>query len=390
MGWGIKMKDPREFLGIRRRVVIGRARHWAPLMSIAAAALLAGCEPEAPPPPPPPTVTVAQPVQQSVTDYLEFTGTTGARDIEVQSRVTGHVQEVLFADGAAVEEGDLLYRLDPAPFEAALQRAQADLARAEVQLQVAADEHSRYETLFEDGVVSESEYEQVRGAWLAAQEATAAAEAIVSDARINLGHTEIQAPGSGRIGESLTVGTLVSQGSTVLGVITPYDPIYVYFNMSERDLLNARQGSEEREVYPMELGLLTDAGFPHSGHLDFADLGVDPESGTFLLRGIIANPEGRILPGQFARIRVPTGTQEDCLLVPERALGLDQIGRYLLIVGDEDIVRRQTVAVGRVVDGMVVITEGIGPDDRIVVNGIQRARPGAPVTPQRGDSPLED
>jgi RND family efflux transporter MFP subunit len=331
-----------------------------------------------------------------VTEYLEFTGTTAVRDIEVQSRVTGHILEVRFGDGAVVHEGDLLYLLDPAPFEAALQRAQADLSRAQVELEVAAQEHERYEGLFNTGVVSDSEYDTVRGAWLAAGETVAAAEAVVSDAEFNLGHTQIQASGSGRVGESLTVGSLVNAGSTVLAVITPYDPMYVYFNVSERELLEARESARQREgttdeeaIYPIEMGLLNDEGYPFSGVIDFADLGVDPESGTFQLRAIIDNPENRILPGQFAKVRIPTETLEGSLLVPERALGLDQTGRYLLTVDSQEIVHRQSVTVGTVSDGMAVITEGIGPDDLIVVNGIQRARPGSPVTPQRTDSQPE-
>jgi RND family efflux transporter MFP subunit len=347
--------------------------------------------------PPPPEVTVSNPLQRRVIDYLEYTGTTEAiKTVDVRARVTGFLESVHFEEGARVARGDLLFVIDPKPFEAALHRAQADLQRKEATLSLAQAEFARTERLYQQNAAPEAEFDQARAARDTAQADVAAARAAVETARLDLGYTRVQAPVSGRIGRYLVnMGNLVGAGDyTHLATITTYDPMYVHFSINERDLLQlmqkareqARQGREAQDNRTLELGF--GETYFLTGRIDFYDLGVDPDTGTFLLRGIFPNSEEppRLLPGLFVRIRHPINQRDDALLITERALGVDQGGRYLLVVNEANQVEHRPVRIGALVDGMRVIEEGLQADEWVVVKGLQRARPGITVTPQRQET----
>lgn len=376
-------------VGIRLRLNVLR-----PIALIATVGA-AGCEqPNEYVAPPPPDVTVAQPQQREVVDYLAFTGTTQATEsVEIRARVRGFLQSVNFEPGGEVEEGDLLFVIDPKPFQAQLDSAKANLASAEAQLTKAESDYRRKAEAGKRGAVTEADVVGAKADRDAAQAAVAAAQAAVTEAELKLGYTQVTAPISGRIGRNLVdVGNLVGDGqATLLATIAKYDPMYAYFNLNERDLLRLMSKNEElgevegkEQDVVLQLALANETGFPHEGRLDFADLGVDPATGTILLRGTFANPPPYVLiPGLFVRIRLPIATHEDALLVTERALGSDQSGRYLLVVNSENVVEKRLVTVGAAVDTLRVIESDLRPDDWVVIDGIQRARPGAKVNPQR-------
>lgn len=369
----------------------------------AVALLLTGCEEKNTyVEPPPPQVTVAEPVQQAVTDYLEFTGTTAAvEEVEVRARVPGFLYSMHFQPGTDVVKGALLFVIDPREYEAELQAAEAELEGARAQAERAHIELARAESLYKQQAGSEADVVNWRGERDIAEAAIIRAQAQVERARLNLSYTQVNAPISGRVGRNLVdVGNLVGEGEpTLLTRVTQYNPAYVYFNLNERDLLRAidifRQKVQEKGIdpakdsdreagVPLELGLANEEGYPHEGVLDFGDSSVDPGTGTLQLRGVFENDEvpPRLLPGLFARVRMPMRKRPDALLVTERAIGGDQSGRFVLVVDGEDTVEKRNIRMGQLVDGLRVIEEGLQPGERVVVNGIQRARPGAKVDPE--------
>ena len=369
-------------------------------------AVLAGCGQENRfAEPPPPKVTVAQPLIQEITDYLEFTGTTVASEFaEVRARVSGILQDMNFEPGTEVEQGAPLFVIDPAEYAADLQAAQAELASAQAQYRRANTEFERAEKLFKQKAGAEAEVVK----WQVERDVTSAdilrAQAKVDRAQLNLGYTQVTAPIAGRVGRNqVEVGNLVGEGeATVLTEVTDDDPMYVYFNLNERDLLRVlaiyrakmkEEGvdpgtvSGEQLDIPLYLGLANEEGYPHEGRYDFAESSVDPDTGTIQLRGIFDNP-GRpppLLPGLFARVRLPLGTRPDVPLVSERAIGNDQRGTYLMVVNAENVVERRSVKTGQRIDGMIVVEDGLQKDDRVVVKGVQRARPGRKVDPEAAD-----
>lgn len=354
--------------------------------------MLAGCKPEAPPVAPPMQVTVSAPLKQAITNFAEYTGITEAvESVEIRARVEGYLESINFTSGSYVKQGDLLFVIDPKPFQAKLAQAEAELARQQAALKSAEATLQRRELALSERAVSEIAVIQARAdrdVFLAAIEA---AQAAIKTAQLDLSYTAIRAPISGRISRNLVdVGNLVGATErTLLATIVKDDPIYVYFNVSERDyLFYQRHHGEEvtatnpDEYPPMYLGLADDKGFPHEGRGDYVGNRIDASSGTIQVRGIFPNPDHFILPGLFARIRVPIGTQQDALLVPEQALGADQQGRYLLVVNKDNVVEYRPVRLGAKQDGKCVIEEGLKPDDRVIVSGIQRALPGAKVEPK--------
>lgn len=352
-----------------------------------------GCEPKNQfKPPPPPQVTVAHPIVRKVADSIEFTGTTRAtKTVDLRARVTGYLQKILFVDGAAVERGALLFVIEPAPFRAAVDAAQAELEKAQAALQLARAEFGRTSELVRKRVLTQSDLD-VRSAELATAKANvAAAEAALTRARLDLGYTEIRAPINGRIGRHLVdIGNLVQAEQSSLGVIESIDPIYAYFNVSESDLLRFMRMLREHKLPDPEkhppvlyLGLANEPDFPHQGHLDFRELGVDPGTGTVLRRGTFPNPQHWLIPGLFCRIRARLGEPVPRLLVEEEALGADQRGDFVLVVNEKNIVEYRPVTLGIEVGEMRVLEKGVSETDWIVVNGLLRARPGAKVDPQR-------
>jgi RND family efflux transporter MFP subunit len=377
-----------------------RSASWTQLgTSIGAAAALllpaafVGCGPKNTfVPPPPPKVTVARPVEDKVLDYLEFTGTTQATDrVDIRARVAGYLKEVAFEDGAWVEKGDLLFVIEPAPFEAAMASANAQLEKAQASLKLAEANLRRITPLARQGTVTQQELDVQRAQVATAAADVSAARAAVTQARLNLDYTRIEAPISGRIGRNLVdVGNLIQVEATLLATIENYAPIYAYFSVSESDVLRLMQmrrdaglSGVKQNPPPIFLGLSNEEGYPHEGRLDFTEVGVDPGTGTQLWRAIFTNNDRSLLPGLFGHLRLPVGRPEPELLITERAIGADQRGQYLLVVNDENKVEYRPVELGISVNGMRVIKKGVKAGEWVVVNGLQRARPGAEVQPQK-------
>ena len=348
--------------------------------------------------PPPPTVTVSQPVRQDVTDYLEFTGTTKAVElVEIRARVQGYLQSVHFEPATDVKKGDLLFVIDPRPFKAKAYKAQADLRRKQATLVLANENYLRTEKLYKQKAAPRVDFVKAKADRDTSQADVEAARALLEEAKLNLSYTQVRAPINGRVSRSLvSVGNLVGAGeNTHLTTLVQYDPILAYFSLNERDLLQLRKRIPEEERTAKErrakdkviyLGLADDKGYPHEGRFDFFDQGVDPTTGTYLLRGSFKNPAPHtILPGMFVRIRAPVNQQKEAVLVTERALSADQRGRYVLVINAENVVEYRSVEVGVSVNQMRVIKKGLQLDDWVVVKGLLRARPGAVVNPERQD-----
>ncbi len=345
-------------------------------------------------PPPPPKVMVAHPVVRDVTTYADFTGKTDSvASVEVRARVQGWLQEIHFEDGDMVRRGDLLFTIDPREYEAAVQQAEADLLNAKTALAFAENDLARREKAFAENAISELDLLRSRADRDRALAAVAAAEARLEKAKISLSYCEIRSPITGKTSRRrVDVGNLVGAGEpTLLTTVVKIAPIYAYFNVSERDVARYlvaasqehRQGGRGTDrAVPVELGVATEEGYPHRGRLDFVDNRVDPETGTMQARAVFPNREILLLPGMFARIRIPTAVLEGALLIPEIATGQDQQGRYVLVVGAGNVVERRGIRVGSKEGDFVVVLEGLRPDDRVVVNGLLNARPGAEVTPE--------
>jgi len=367
------------------------SRKWiaAALMSCL---LFAGCEEKnVYAPPPPPQVAVSKPIQQAVTDYADFNGLTQAIEyVEIRARVEGYLESINFQPGSRVKEGDLLFVIDPRPFQAKLDEAKAELERRKAELKQAEATLKRKELAYKANAVSEVEVIQGRADRDVAKAAIQAALAAIDTAELNLAYTRIHAPISGRIGRDLVdEGNLVGASErTLLTTIVKDDPIYAYFNVNERDLLYYQQHTARRDSptngegsTPVYLGLSNQQDYPFEGRIDFVDNRLDPSTGTIQVRGVFPNSDHRLWPGLFARIRVPIGTRDNALLVPDPAIGTDQRGEYLLVVNDQNMVEYRPVQIGAQVLGMRVIETGIAAADRIIVEGLQRARPDSTVSP---------
>jgi len=361
---------------------------------------LAGCTASAPAvdPPAPPEVTVSKPVTREVTDYFEFPGETAAvKEVQVRARVTGYIVKVAFEDGQEVKEGDLLFEIDPRPYQAALDRAVGELARLHALLDKAQTDLSRSERLRPSGAVSQDEYEQ-HVAQLAVHLASIqTAEAAIREARLNLEFTRVVSPINGRVSRArIREGNLVQAGQgdgTVLTTLVTVSPIYVYFHIEEPALLRYvsldwRSGRERLPSLmkdlkiPVEIGLANEEGFPHAGTLDFLDNKVDRETGTICARGVFDNAKQYLTPGLYVRVRLPFGKPHQALLVSERAIGTDQRQKYVWTVNEENVVEYRRIKVGSLRNGLRVIEDGLKPSDRIIVKGLQRVRPGMTVTPK--------
>jgi RND family efflux transporter MFP subunit len=348
---------------------------------------------------PAPEVTVSKPRQGTVTDYLEFTGQTAAvEEIEIRARVFGHIVKRGFEDGMEVKQGQLLFQIDPRPYEAAQQQAVGELARAEAALVKAEGDMARAKRLLPTRAISQEDFDQCLLAKATATAAIASARAAVRNSELNLEFTRVVSPIDGRVGRArITPGNLVQGGvggeATLLTTVVTINPVYVNFNMDESALLRyegmlRKQGKALHQTplqylkLPMEIGLANEEGFPHQGYLDFVDNKVDPNTGTIRARGVFDNASHYLTPGLFVRVRTPFGAPHPAMLISDRAVGVDQNQRYLLIVNQKNVVERREVRVGSLHDGLRAIESGIGPDDLVVVNGLMRARPGVTVRPK--------
>jgi len=369
-------------------------RTWSPVLLLGLLAV-AGCkEKNTFVPPPPPTVTVAVPQVQSVTRYAQYSGTTAAvKSVELRARVEGYLQSIHFDSGGLVKKGDLLFVIDPRPYQARLDEATAQLAMRRAEMRLAEATLKRKESAYKDDAVSEVEVIAARAEQAKAAAAIDAARADIETARLQLSYTRIHAPISGRIGRHLVdVGNLVgASDQTLLATLVSENPVYVYFNVNERDLLEYQQ--YERQQTPtngnghskIDLGLSNEDNYPHPGHIDYVDNRVDAQTGTIQVRGVFENADGSLLPGLFGRLRAPISVQKEALVVPEQAFGIDQQGYYLLVVNDQSQVEYRGVEVGSATAGLRVVQKGLVAGERVIVNGLQRVRPGATVNPQTAE-----
>jgi RND family efflux transporter MFP subunit len=345
-------------------------------------------------PPPPPKVTVAPPVQRTVTDTVELTGNTQAiYTVQLVARVSGYLEKVLFQDGQRVEKGQPLFLIQQNTYEDNLRQAEATISQYQAQLQYAEAQFIRYSNLVQRKAASQSDVDNWRYQRDTARANLHSAEAQRDLAQLNLSYTDIRAPFNGRIDRRLVdPGNLVGVGtSTVLAEVSQIDPIYVYFNISDTDLGRLLRGTpwtpgrSSSAEWPVFAGLPNEEGYPHQGHLDYAAISLTTTTGTLLLRGIFPNPDGGILPGLYARVRVPLKTRP-ALLVPEVALGNDQQGPYVLLANENNTVERRNLKTGPVVDNLRVIEQGLTGQERVIVKGLQKAAPGKQVTPEQEGS----
>ncbi|TMA34294.1 MAG: efflux RND transporter periplasmic adaptor subunit [Deltaproteobacteria bacterium] len=363
------------------RVALGAA------LAVAAAPL--GCGRGDPGGPPPPEVLVATVRAAAVPDRREYVGNVRAVDsVEVRARVRGYLIEQRFEDGKAVQKGDLLFRIDPSTYQVALADAKGQLARARAAAERARREFARAEQLMRDNVASQSVYDARRADRDAAEAEIASAEARVRAAELNLSYTTVSAPISGRIGRAVVdVGNLVGESGqdTVLAQIVQTDPIHVDFAPTERDRLGVLRDiakgrfPAQSEGVPVKLVLGDGTPYPHDGVIDFIDPTIEPTRGTVAVRARVPNPEGNLKPGEYVRVIVVRPDVPDALLVPQRAVQDQQGGSYVLVVKGDDTVEPRPVTLGVLHDGMQQITEGVAAGERVIVEGVQKARPGQKV-----------
>ena len=364
----------------------------------ALAALLAACgQDNRYQAPPPPQVRVALPVKQEVTRYLEATGNTAAvNTVNLVARVQGFVQAINYEAGNFVKEGATLFVIEPAPYQLALEQAQAAEAAAQATVKQTQAEFDRQSDLASRAVASKAALDNATANRDSALAKLKQAQVDVAQAQLNLSYTQVKAPFDGYVTARLvSKGELVgANGPTQLATIVALDPIYVNFNISEQDVLRVseelrRHGITDQELrkVKVEVGLQDDPGYPHVGTLDYAAPTVNQATGTLAARAILQNPNRVLLPGYFVRIRIAE-EQQPALLVPDAALGSDQGGRYLLVVNKDNVVEQRSVTVGARVGELRAIEKGLAPDDRVVVAGVLRAIPGQKVDPQMQAAPV--
>ncbi len=370
--------------------------------------------------PPAAIVTAGTPVEKPVTDYVEFTGRTDAVDsVEIRARVTGFLKKVFFVndeesdakgaggsatearEGTEVKAGTKLYEIDDREYQADLQDANGELTTALAQQEKAVSDMKRGITLKDKGNISAEEYERIETAKKQADAHVESAQAKRERAELNVEFSHITAPISGKISRTeVSAGNLIRADNTLLTTIVSVDPIYVNFDLDERTLLTIRKLMLEgkiknggtgttgsKETFSVEMGLAIDVGYPKKGFIDFLDNRVNPATGTIRVRGVFANPEWapqkrEMAPGMFARVRVPLGEPHPALLVAERAIGTDQGRKFVYVIDEKNEVVDRTVTLGPVYDGLRVIAEGLKGGEKVIIDGLQRVRPGVEVAPK--------
>ncbi|MHC4399381.1 MAG: efflux RND transporter periplasmic adaptor subunit [Planctomycetota bacterium] len=354
--------------------------------------------------PPPPEVTVAQPLQMEVIDYLEETGTAEAvQRAEVRARVQGILEEINFEPNAMVNEGDILYVIEKVQYEAIVKAAEAELEARKVDKNKADIEYKRQQNLLKENATSDRAVVAAEAEYNGAVAAVDVATAQLRQAQIDLEYTDVRAPISGQVDKTLVkLGNLVGDAeATHLTTVTNYDSVYASFPITERTLLKIideaprdEPREDNKEEVKFYLRRESDRKFPFEGHLDHYDQAVDPDTGTYMIRGIFPNPvrggedpsqrpTRQIIPGMFVRVRVPIGVKENALLVPEEAIGADQSGKYVLVVNSENVVERRNVILGTRYEGLIVVVEGLEDNEWVIVKGLQRARPDDQASPKK-------
>lgn len=374
------------------RVMIDGLRTSLLRLGLAIAAGVVGCSRPSPRPAPPeaPTVPVSEPVRRDVTDYVDFTGRTDAVEaVDVRPRVTGYLTKVPFKEGAEVKKGDLLFEIDPRPYQAQLDQAEGQIGLVEAQLKLAQVNYQRAVAVAKKGFETAQDLDQNAAA---VQEATArmkSYQGTVNIYRLNVEYTKVTSPIDGQVSRYyLTPGNLVNQDQTLLTTVVSLDPMYVYFEVDEPTLLRTRRAINEGKIrrspegqHPVLMGLQGEDGFPHTGTINFVNNQVNPATGSISVRGIFPNPlpsgGARLLtPGMFVRVRLPIGQAHPALLIIDRAVATDQGLKYVYVLDEKDEVQYRRVATGPLQDdGLRVITQGLAANDRVVVGGLQLLRP---------------
>ena len=372
--------------------------HWTTgrvVLLFATSLALIGCIKQAPPPESqPPPVTIAKPVQKEIIEWDYYTGRTAAvENVNITPRVSGYIDNVSFRAGDRVNKGDLLFVIDPRPYQAALDQAKAQLSEAQANQQLQDANFARQDKLRLNGVIAREDYDTSLSNKNQAAARVLAGAASVESAQLNLTFTRVISPIRGLIARELvTVGNLVQTDTTLLTNIVSVDPIYAYFNVDERSVLRYQQQvrlgklpNARHEAVSVYLQLANENGFPHQGSIDFINNQFNSSTGTLQVRGLFPNADGALIAGSFVRVRVAGSPLHSALLVSDRAVGTDQGQKYLLVVGQENVVVVKPVELGPEAEGLRVVRSGITGDDEIIINGIVNARPGSKVSPQEGD-----
>src|SRR5476651_638456 len=351
--------------------------------------------------PPPPQVTVAKPIQRTIVDLDEYVGRFVAiNSVEIRARVSGYLEQIHFRDGQVVKVGDLLFSVDKRPFQNTLDQARANLEQAKANLAFTENDLARGQQLVRDKTITEQTFDQRTQANRNAVASVAANEAAVRQAELDLQFTELRAPVDGRIGDRrVSPGNLVTGGAagntTLLATIVSTDPIRFEFTFDEASYLryerlskNGQDVASRGDGVKVALKLIDETDFGHNGYMDFVDNVIDKSSGTIRGRAVFSNPDSVFTPGMFARVRVPGSPSYAALLIPDAAIGSEQVKKFVLVVGAENKVMPKYVTLGQLSDGLRVIKDGLAPDDAVIVNGLMRVRPGMQVTPvEQGAAP---
>lgn len=365
-----------------------------PILALSGAGCARNEAAQPPAAPPPPQVTVAQAISKPVTDFDEFTGRFEAiQRVEVRPRVSGYISSVNFTEGSEVKKGDVLFVIDQRPYEAALKGAKAQLAQAKAQLVLAKSEHERAIKLLQQHALSKEEFDTRSSGEEQAQANVESAQAAVDTAALNYNWTQVTSPIEGRVSRAMiTAGNTVTAGQTVVTTVVSLDPIYVRFDGDEQAYLRytkearanaATSHNREPARKPVLVGLADEAGYPHTGALVFVDNEVDPQTGTIRTRARLDNHDRAFTPGLFARVKLLGDSSYNAVLINDSAIGTDQTVKYVLVVGADNKVEYRPVKLGPIIDGLRVVRDGLKPNETIVVNGLQRVRPGAQVSPEK-------
>jgi RND family efflux transporter MFP subunit len=371
----------------------------APIFAVGVclAGVLAGCDnkPAGNASPPPPAVTVSKPLQKSITEWDEYTGRFEAlATVQVRARVSGFIDSIHFKDGQIVKQGELLFVIDPRPYRLAVEQAKSDVERAQAKLQIANADVERATPLIQNQTLTLREFDTRKSTQRDAAGAVGASEAALKVAELNLEWTEVQAPIGGRISDRrVDAGNLITggqSGATLLTTIVSLDPIHFVFDGSEADFIHylrlaaagARPSSRDVQN-PVAVRLADETDFKHTGRMDFVDNAVNPKTGTIRGRAILDNKDGLLTPGFFGRLRL-YGGQSEALLIPDSAIASDQASKIVFTVAADGTVGTKKIELGPIIDGLRVVRSGLAPTDRIVIEGLARARPGQKVTAEDG------